>query len=66
MRPNDQVVVVSFQEGTHYVRSERKAHTAVVLAPPDNVSVRVRPEEVAKEPRVWHVSWPNYSLNLLD
>lgn len=46
--PADQVQVVSAQEVRHHVFSEGERHPPVVLAPPHNVLVRVRPQQVAQ------------------
>ena len=55
VRPADEVEVVLLQEAGHHVLAEGEGHAAVVLAPPHNVLVGVRPEQVAEEARVFWV-----------
>ena len=55
MRPADEVEVVLLQEAGHHVLAKGEGHAAVVLAPPHDVLVGVRPEQVAEEARVFWV-----------
>ncbi len=53
VRPADEVEVVPLEEGLHDVLAEGEGHAALVLAPPDDLLVGVRPQQVAEEARVW-------------
>ena len=50
VRTANEVHVVLLQEPRDDVGPEGKGHAAVILAPPCDVFVRVRPEQVAQEP----------------
>eukprot|EP00312_Isochrysidales_sp_CCMP1244_P017090 CAMPEP_0202741702 /NCGR_PEP_ID=MMETSP1388-20130828/4496_1 /ASSEMBLY_ACC=CAM_ASM_000864 /TAXON_ID=37098 /ORGANISM="Isochrysis sp, Strain CCMP1244" /LENGTH=340 /DNA_ID=CAMNT_0049408555 /DNA_START=129 /DNA_END=1150 /DNA_ORIENTATION=- len=58
VRAHDQVEVVPLEEGVHAVGSKRVRDTAVVLSPARHVDVRVGPEQVAEQARVWHLERP--------
>lgn len=52
MRTADEVHVVFLQESRHNIWAKREANTSIVLAPPGDVFVRVRPEKIAKQAAV--------------
>ena len=45
------------------VRPEDERNTSLVLSPARNV-FWVRPQQVTKEPCVWHVLWPLHGVDL--
>lgn len=65
VRAADEVHVVLGQEARHNVGTKRERDTAVVLGPARDVLVRIRPEQVAQETRVGHISGPHHATNLL-
>lgn len=65
MRPADEVHVVFVQELGHHVGPEGEGHAAVVLAPAQDVLVRVGPQQVAQQALVRHVRGPHDPPDLL-
>jgi len=66
VRPADEVDVVFLAEALHDFLTEGEGDSAVVLTPTLHVLVGVGPEEVAQEPRVWHVRRPHDALDLFQ
>jgi len=62
---DDEVEVVLLQEFAHYVRAEGIRDAAVVLGPPRDVGLGVRPEQVAQQAGVRHVRRAHDALDLL-
>ena len=65
MRPADQIQVVSVQELGHHIGAEGEGNPAIVLPPPLNVLVRIRPQQIAEQSRVRHVGRPHDPADLL-
>jgi len=65
MCPADEVQVVPLEEVGDDVTSKSEAHAPVVLSPPLNVLIWIRPEQVAQEPSVWNVRRSHDSPYLL-
>jgi hypothetical protein len=70
MSTTNQVHVVLLQESRDNVRSKGERDTAVVLTPASNVLVRVRPEQIAKQPTVRNLctlaSWHGKTAGQMD
>mmetsp|Transcript_6899 Transcript_6899/g.22622 ORF Transcript_6899/g.22622 Transcript_6899/m.22622 type:complete len:268 (-) Transcript_6899:35-838(-) len=65
MSSHDEVKVVLLQKFAHDVGAKRVRDAAVVLGPPHDVRLRVRPEQIAQQARVGHVCGPHDALDLL-
>mmetsp|Transcript_11629 Transcript_11629/g.26319 ORF Transcript_11629/g.26319 Transcript_11629/m.26319 type:complete len:236 (+) Transcript_11629:236-943(+) len=63
---DDEVKVEALEELVNHLLAESVAHATVVLTPPLNVLIWVRPEKVADHSRVRHVCGPRDVLNLLQ
>jgi hypothetical protein len=61
----DQVQIVPSQELSDYILAKCEGDTTVILSPPDDVFVRVGPEEVAEETSVGDVGGSHDPLHLL-
>ena len=49
MCPANQVHIMLLQETRHNVRAERKGDSTIVFAPPRDIFVRVRPQQITEE-----------------
>lgn len=52
MRAADEIHVVFLEEAGDDIWAERERNTAVILGPPGDVLVRIRPEEIAEQAAV--------------
>mmetsp|Transcript_23280 Transcript_23280/g.38919 ORF Transcript_23280/g.38919 Transcript_23280/m.38919 type:complete len:232 (-) Transcript_23280:380-1075(-) len=66
MRPAYKVEIVLLQKFCHAVSPEGVRNSSVVLAPPLNVLVRVRPQQIAQQSSVRHIRRTRDLLNLLQ
>ena len=66
MRSADQIKVISLQELSHNLFIENEADTAVIVLPVGRVSIRVRPEYIAKEAGVRDVRRSHYIIDSQD
>ena len=66
MGTTNQVKIVLLQEIRDNVGAKRIAHTTVILSPTNDVLIRVRPQQVAKQPLVGDVTGPLDLSQLLN
>ena len=45
----DQIHIMLLQEARHHIRPKRKRHPSIILRPPRNILVRIRPQQIAKK-----------------
>jgi len=65
MRSADEVEVMLLEKLCDDVASEREAHSAIVLAPPFDVLVRVAPQQVADDAAVGNVGRAGDAADLI-
>ena len=51
----DQVHVMFLQEPGDHIRTEREGDSAIILTPPCDVLVRIRPEKVTEQAAIWNL-----------
>lgn len=61
----NQVHIVLSKESRHHIWSERKRYTTVVLRPPRNILVRVRPQKITQQTSVRHIRRSHHAADLL-
>jgi hypothetical protein len=64
MGATDEVQVVALQERRHNIRAEGERHASVVLAPANDVLLRVRPQEIAQQ--AWRHTDTHGAVTLLQ
>ncbi|CDK26665.1 unnamed protein product [Kuraishia capsulata CBS 1993] len=53
------------QESRYHVGAKSERHTSVVLAPPCDVLVWIRPQQVAEQSHIWDIGRSHHPSNLL-
>lgn len=60
MSTANEIKVVLVQELSDHISSKSVGHATVILTPPSNLPVWIRPQEITKQSLVRHVNWPLY------
>jgi len=66
MRATDQVDIVFLVELAYNILTERETHATVVVSVLLDTTLRVGPEQVAKEASIRNISWSHNVLDLLE
>ena len=66
MSPAYQVQLILAQEIAYDLLPEHKTHPSLRLPPHLHRTLRVRPQQVAQQPSVRNVGWPDDAVDLVD
>ena len=66
MSPTNQIYVVFLIELAHYILSKSETNTTVIISIVLDSSLWVWPKQVTQEACVWHISWTDDVLNLVQ